>query len=91
MDVCEKRMKIAKTAPDALKILWKDKFFVNGRSQKEVEDELHKREYNFGDATRKALERADFLLPQGKRGEKKYIQKHPFIEDEKDHGNQGRK
>lgn len=72
-------MKIAKTAPDALKILWKNRFFSKGKTQKEVEEDLHKRGYNFGDATRKALERANFLLPQGKRGNRKFIQKYPCI------------
>lgn len=84
-------MKIVKMAPDALKILWQDKFFLKEKSQKDVEDELHKRGYNFGDATRKALESANFLLRQGKRGEKKFIQKYNFIEDEKDDGKQRRK
>jgi hypothetical protein len=83
MDVCEK-MRIAKTAPDALKILWRDKFFMKAKNQKDVESELHKRGYNFGDATRKALESANFLLRQGKRGERTFIQKHGFIEDEND-------
>ncbi len=76
-------MKTAKTAPDVLKILWEDKFFIKEKSQKEVGEELNKRGYNFGDALRKALERADFLLPLGKWGEKKFIQKYPFIEENK--------
>ncbi len=83
-------MKIVKTAPDALKILWREKFFLKSKSQKDVEDELHKGGYNFGDATRKALESANFLLRQGKRGEKKFLQKYNFIED-KDDGKQRRK
>lgn len=84
-------MEIAKTAPDALKILWREKFFLKAKNQKEIEDELNKRGYNFGDATRKALERSDFLLSQGKRGEKKFIQKYPFIEDKEDVRKQRRK
>lgn len=76
-------MKIAKTAPDALNILWENKFFIKGKSQKEIEEELHKRGYNFGDATRKALERAKFLLPEGKWRDKKFIQKHPYMGEEK--------
>lgn len=83
-------MKIAKTAPDALKILWRDKFFLKAKSQKDVEDELHKKGYNFGDAARKALGRANFLQRQGKHGEKKFLQKYNFIED-KDDGKQRRK
>ena len=35
-------MKIAKTAPDALKILWENKFFIKEKSQKEIEGEMHK-------------------------------------------------
>lgn len=84
-------MKIAKTAPDALKILWRDKFFLKAKSQKDVEDELHKRGYNFGDTARKALGSANFLLRQGKYGERKFIQKYNFIEDEKNDGKQRRK
>ena len=84
-------MKIAKTAPDALKSLWRDKFFMNSKSQKEVEDEMHKRGYNFGDATRKALESAKFLLRQGKPRERKYLQKYNFVENEKNDGKQRHK
>jgi len=84
-------MKIVKTAPDSLKILWQDKFFLKSKSQKEVEDELHKRGYNFGDATRKALESSNFLLRLGDRRKRTYIQKYNFIEDEKDSGKQKRK
>jgi len=76
-------MKIAKSAPDALKILWENKFFVKEKSQKEVEEELHKIGYNFGDAVRKALENANFLLRKGKPGKRKYIQKYPFMEGKK--------
>ncbi len=76
-------MKIAKNAPDALKKLWQNKFFKKGKSQKEVEKELHKKGYNFGDATRKALERANFLLKQGKKGDRKFLQKYPFVEEDK--------
>ena len=83
MALRHKTMKIAKTAPNALKVLWKNGFLIKPRSQKEIEEELHKLGYNFGDATRKALERAKFLLPQGKRGEKRFIQKHPFDENDK--------
>ena len=56
-----------------------------------IAEELHKRGNNFGDATRKALGRAKFLLAQGKRGEKKFIQKYSFREDDKDDGKQRRK
>lgn len=84
------KIKAAKKAPDALTILWRDKFFVEEKSQKEVEGELHKRGYNFGDATRKALSSADFLLPQGKWGEKKFIQKYPFNDNDEKNGKRKR-
>ncbi|MBI2542990.1 MAG: hypothetical protein HYW24_02285 [Candidatus Aenigmarchaeota archaeon] len=76
-------MKIAKTAPDALKVLWEDKFFVTYRSQKETEGELTKREYNFGDALRKALVGSKFLLVTGSKGERRFIQKYPYVIEEK--------
>lgn len=79
-------MKMARSAPEALKILWKDGFLTEEKSQKDVEQELHKKGYNFGDATRKALERAKFLLVMGGKGSKKFIQKYPFVEEGKKSG-----
>jgi hypothetical protein len=76
-----KEMKIARKAPDALRILWKEKFFEKEKGRNEVEQALHNRGYNFGDATRKALDSADFLLKSGKKGERKFSQKHPFTEE----------
>ena len=75
-------MKTARKAPDALKILWGEKFFLEGKTKKEVEAALHKKGYNFGDTLRKALESADFLLPQCNGEEKKFIQRYPFIEED---------
>lgn len=76
---------VATTAPCALRILWKERFFLKGKSQKEVEERLHVKGYNFGGATRKALERANFLFPSGKHGDKKFVQKHPYLEEKKQH------
>ena len=69
------------TAPKALILLWSDKFFLEGKKQKDVENELHKRGYNFGDAVRKALTRAKFLLIIDEKGERKFIQKYPYTEN----------
>lgn len=40
-------MKITKTAPDSLKILWKEKVFLKPKDVKTIEAELEKRGYNF--------------------------------------------
>jgi len=76
-------MKIAKTAPDALKILWKEKVFLKSRSIRDIESELEERGYNFVDKNlMMALKGAKFLTRKGKKGSFAYIQKHPFIEKE---------
>lgn len=77
-------MEITKTAPGALKILWKEKIFMKSKDVKAIENELEKRGYNFGDkALMMALKGAKFLTRKGARGSYQYVQKHPFLEDEK--------
>jgi len=76
------RMEHAKKAPEALKILWSKNFFVESKGRDEIIEELHKNGYNFGyDATRMAIDRAEFLTCIGGRGTKKYLQKYPFSEE----------
>ena len=77
-------MKIAKTAPEALRILWSGKIFLQKKSFNEVKKELEKRGYNFTDHNLgMALKNAKFLTKKGKRGEFTYIQKHPYVEETK--------
>jgi hypothetical protein len=75
-------MKIVTTAPEALKILWREKIFLKLNKVEEIEAELKKRGYNFPEkALLMALKRASFLTRKGSRGSFTYIQKHPFIDE----------
>jgi hypothetical protein len=77
-------MKIAKTAPSALNILWSEEFFVRRRTFEEVRAELERRGYHFTKPNlAMALGSAKFLTRLGKRGAYTYVQKHPYIEEEK--------
>ena len=77
-------MKIAKSAPDALKILWREKVLLKPKDFKAIETELEKRGYNFTDKNlMMALKSAKFLTRKGQAGNYSYVQKHPFIEDDK--------
>ena len=77
-------MKVAKTAPEALKILWKDKAFIKAKDYQSIEQALEKRGYNFTDKNlMMALGSSRFLTRRGKRGNYKYIQKYPFAEEDK--------
>jgi repressor of nif and glnA expression len=75
-------MKIARTAPDALKILWKEKGFLKPKDVKMIEGELEKRGYNFNDKNlMMALKSSKFLTRKGEKGNYLYVQKYPYIED----------
>jgi hypothetical protein len=76
---------IAKTATEGLKVLWSEKFFEKYRKVSDTVDIFSKRHHHFTDAELgMALNRAKYLTRRGKRGNYEYIQKHPFIEEEKD-------
>ncbi|NYZ77140.1 hypothetical protein H0O02_02375 [Candidatus Micrarchaeota archaeon] len=76
-------MAVAKTAPDALKLLWEEGFFKIGHSYDETIAELSKKGYNFSyNALRMAMSRVDFLTKSGDRGNSKFIQKYPYHEDD---------
>jgi len=75
--------KIAKTATEALKILWEEGIFRKWIRIAKVVEELSKKEYHFPIADMgKALQRAKYLTRRGKRGNYEYIQKYPFIDYE---------
>jgi hypothetical protein len=75
---------IAKTATEGLKFLWKEKFFEKQRKLSEIVENFSKRHHHFSDAELgMALKRAKYLTREGKRGGYVYIQKHPYIEEEK--------
>ena len=76
-------MKIAKTAPDALKILWAEKVFFKQKNFSDIKNELEERGYNFTDHNLgMALKNSKFLTRKGKEGDYAYIQRHPYVEDD---------
>lgn len=78
-----KKIQIAKSATEALKILWKEGTFRNWVRIANVVEELSTKEYHFPIAdVGKALQRAKYLTRRGKRGNYEYIQKYPFIDYE---------
>ncbi len=78
------KMKIAKTATEGLIILWSEKFFEKFRKVSDIVENFSKRHHHFSDAELgMALKRASYLTRKGKRGSYEYIQKHPYVEEEK--------
>jgi hypothetical protein len=78
-----KKSKIAKTATEALRILWEEGFFRSWKKKAAIEENLGKRDNHFSDAELgMALKRATHLTRRGKRGSYEYIQKHPFVASE---------
>lgn len=72
-------MKIATTAPDALRILWKEKVFFETKNVNVIKKELKKRGYNLTDKNlMMALKNAKFLTRRGEKRNYSYVQKHPY-------------
>jgi hypothetical protein len=72
--------RIAKTATEALKILWESAFFRSWKKKAEIEGALAKRGNHFSGAELgMALMRAPHLTRRGKRGNYQYIQKYPHV------------
>lgn len=79
-----RKSKIAKTATEALKIFWEDGFFKTWKRAAAIEKDLGNRGNHFSDAELgMALKRAKHLTRRGKRDSYEYIQKYPFVADEK--------
>ncbi len=77
-------MEIATTSTGALKILWKNKFFLKEKRVKDIEEKLTKMGYNFADsALAMALKRAKYLTRRGTYGKYSYKQKYPYFEEQK--------
>lgn len=71
---------VAKTATEALIILWEKGFFKSWRKQPNMVGELRKRGNNFTPAELgMALKRSKHLTRRGNRGSYEYIQKYPFV------------
>jgi hypothetical protein len=73
------KLRAAKTATEALVILWEDDFFLGWKKVGPIEQALEKRGNHFSDAELgMALKRAKHLTRRGKRRNYEYIQKYPF-------------
>ena|ERR1022692_501750 len=78
-----KKSRVAKTATEALKILWESGFFKSWKKKPPIVESLSKRGNHFSDPELgMALLRASHLTRRGKRGAYEYIQKYPFVADE---------
>jgi len=74
---------VAKTATEALKILWEETFFRSWKKKPSVVENLGKKAHHFSDAELgMALMRAKHLTRRGKRGSYEYIQKYPFVAED---------
>ena len=82
--MANKKPRFAKTATEALKILWEEGFFQTWKKGGAIEESLGKRGNHFSDAELgMALKRAKHLTRRGKRRSYEYIQKYPFAAEEK--------
>lgn len=77
--MANRKTRIAKTATEALKLLWEDRFFRSWRKIGDIESTLAKTGHHFSDPELgMALKRARHLTRRGKRRSYGYIQKYPF-------------
>lgn len=78
------KQRAARTATEALRILWEAQFFRAWKKKDAVVDELSERDNHFSDAELgMALMRAKHLTRRGKRGSYEYIQKYPYVADKR--------
>jgi hypothetical protein len=82
--MANRKKQVAKTATEALKFLWHENFFRGWKKKAAIEGNLAKKGNHFSDAELgMALKRAKHLTRRGRRGSYEYIQKYPFIAEEK--------
>lgn len=80
--MASKGERVARTATEALRILWEIGFFKGWKKKAPIVESLAKRGNNFSDPELgMALKRAKHLTRRGKRGNYEYIQKYPFEAD----------
>ena len=78
--MANRKTRIAKTATEALKSLWEERFFKAWRKIGVIERHLAKRGNNFSPPELgMALMRAKHLTRKGKQKSYEYIQKYPFV------------
>jgi hypothetical protein len=85
-------MTVATTAPQAIRILWRENIFRKPKDVRSIEAELAQRGYNFTDKNlMMALKAVKFLTRRGEKGSYTYVQKHPFVEEAKNGKKGGRR
>lgn len=90
--MANKKARAAKTATEALKILWEESCFRGWKRKPAVVENLAKKGNHFSDPELgMALMRAKHLTRRGKRGNYEYIQTFPFVRDEPQASNSNRK
>jgi hypothetical protein len=76
------RTEVAKTATEALTMLWRSGFFRKSQTQPKIVSHLAAKDHHFGGPELgMALKRAKYLTRRGTRGCYEYIQKYPFVEE----------
>ena len=82
--MANRTMRIAKSATAALIILWEEGLFRHWKKKGAIDERLGKEGYHFTTPELgMALKRAKYLTRKGKHGSYEYIQKHPFIAENK--------
>lgn len=77
--MANKTPRAARSATEALTILWEEQFFVGWKKMPSIVDVLGKRGNHFSvPELGMALKRAKHLTRKGKRGHYEYIQKYPY-------------
>ena len=78
-------LRVARTATEALKVLWEEKFFASWRPKGKVEEALAQKGNHFSDSELgMALMRARHLTRRGKRGHFEYIQRFPHTQGDQE-------
>jgi hypothetical protein len=82
-----KKARVARTATEAVRILWEEGFFRTWKKKGAIDEQLAKRGNNFGaPELGMALGRSGQLTRHGKHGSYEYIQKYPFVSEDKQSG-----
>jgi hypothetical protein len=84
--MASRKSRVAKSATEALRILWEEGFLRGWKKMGEIEDNLGERGNHFSPAELgMALKRAKHLTRRGRPGSYEYIQRYPFVAEESSH------
>lgn len=90
--MASRKTRVAKTATEAVRILWEEGFFRTWKKKGAIDEHLAKRGNNFSaPELGMALGRSSQLTRRGKHGSYEYIQKYPFAFEDMPLPSSGRK